>query len=167
MVRFFKMLIFSSFLGLSACMRLHTPTPELELTPELKAAESDAAVEPAAATAELPQDAASLTPPVVTQLNPQSINGAWRLKIGPDLCQIFTTHTKLNQGYRASTRLCPAPFNNVHGWQIKDNQLNLLSNSNEILVSLSLQEQAPDESDASQPSFTGTTIDGTEIVLSR
>ncbi|MDN5248643.1 MAG: AprI/Inh family metalloprotease inhibitor [Alphaproteobacteria bacterium] len=169
MVNFFKILILSSFVMLSACMR---SVPIIEQEHDLSAAqiEEDSMVEsaePAKVDEEPSTPPEAAEAPAVAMVNPQTISGAWRLNVGEQLCQIFTTHTKLNQGFRASTRLCPAPLNTVHSWQIKDNQLNLLNSANEIIVSLVLQPAESDDSPAPSLNFVGKLADGTNVSLSR
>lgn len=169
MVKFFKILILSSLVMLSACMR-HVPIIEQEQEEAAAQMEEGPVAQPAdsalVASAQSEQPEID-KPAAVSMVNPQTISGAWRLNVGQALCQIFTTHTKLNQGFRASTRLCPAPFDQVHSWQIKDNQLNLLNNANEIIVSLVIPAAEADDLPNNGLNFVGTLADGTNISLSR
>lgn len=191
MVNFFKTLMLASLLGLSACansdrfIRSDMPDQAMQTTdPADLATLPTLSPEPTMPVSEPAVEGAQPIAATSLPFTAQTINGAWHLTIGQEVCQIFTSHTKLHQGYRASTRQCPLPFNMVHGWAVKDNMLILFNSANESLVSLTLQppptdldpnldpnlDQDPTEEEPvpnAPPSFVGTTGDGIIVMLNR
>lgn len=68
----------------------------------------------------------------------QALVGAWTVSTGAANCQLFLALTKWSGGFRAAPRGCGATgIKDVAAWDVKGNQVVLVSNSGQTLASLS------------------------------
>jgi hypothetical protein len=112
------------------------PTPSVtgnQLPPPTQAGSSQFPTAPGAASKQPMNDQVAANAPDISK---ESMSGVWTASVAGQNCKIAMGLTKFGSSYRAAPLRCPAPIQNVKGWDVKGKQLVLYDQNGMQLAGL-------------------------------
>jgi hypothetical protein len=109
-----------------------TPTPSVsqnQLPPPTATGPDQFPTAPGATTP-VPNDQMAANAPDISK---DSMSGVWTASVAGQNCKVAMGLTKYGSSYRAAPLRCPAPIENIKGWDIKGKQL-LLYDQNGVQI---------------------------------
>jgi hypothetical protein len=99
-----------------------TPTPpvSLNLLPPPTTTSPNLFPTAPGATTQAPNDQMAANAPDISK---ESMSGVWTASVAGQSCKVAMGLTKYGSNYRAAPLRCPAPIENIKGWDIKGKQL--------------------------------------------
>jgi hypothetical protein len=111
--------------------RLDEPEPQpLPATPTPSVSQNELPPPTATNPAQFPAAPGATKPPMNDQMaanapeiSKESMSGVWTASVAGQNCKVAMSMTKFGSAYRAAPLRCPAPIENIKGWDVKGKQL--------------------------------------------